>query len=88
MGIGHERAGGRGHRGALLTTGFAVGPFVAGLVASAGQSGLWQSFVIAAVLIILATIAAVVAAYRSPVVTVATRPRVEPVAERRGSARH
>lgn len=75
---------GAGIAGALLTTGFAVGPFVAGVVASAGQSGLWQSFVIAAVLIILATIAAVVAAYRAPVVTVATRPRVEPVSERRG----
>jgi MFS family permease len=53
--------------GAVLTAGFAVGPFVSGLIASAGQSGLWESFAIAAVLVVLATIVAVVAAQRAAV---------------------
>lgn len=53
--------------GAVLTAGFAVGPFASGVIASVGQSGLWQSFAIAAALVVLATVVAVVAAQRADV---------------------
>ena len=41
--------------GAVLTAGFAIGPFASGLIASAGQSGIRVSFAIAAAIVALAT---------------------------------
>lgn len=51
--------------GAVLTAGFAIGPFASGVIASAGESGLWESFGIAAALVVLATAVAVAAAQRA-----------------------
>ena len=51
--------------GAVLTAGFAIGPFASGLIASAGQSGIRVSFAIAAAIVVLATTAAVLAARRA-----------------------
>ena len=53
--------------GAVLTAGFAIGPFASGLIASAGAPGIRVSFAIAAVIIVLATVAAVLAAQRAAV---------------------
>jgi MFS family permease len=55
--------------GAVLTAGFAVGPFASGLIASAGQPGVRASFGIAAAIVVAATAFAVVVAQRA-VVTV------------------
>ena len=60
--------------GAVLTAGFAVGPFASGVIASAGEQGLWASFGIAATLVVVATVVAVVAAQRATV-TAPTRAR-------------
>ena len=74
--------------GAVLTAGFAVGPFASGAIASAGEPGLWVSFGIAATLVVAATVVAVVAAQRATVIA-PTRARVpeQPVPGRQGSAR-
>ena len=53
--------------GAVLTAGFAIGPFASGLIASAGQSGIRVSFAIAAAIVVLATLAAVLAVQRAAV---------------------
>jgi MFS family permease len=53
--------------GAVLTVGFAIGPFASGAIATAGQLGIQLSFVIAAALVVLATIVAVVAVQRAAV---------------------
>jgi MFS family permease len=53
--------------GAVLTAGFAIGPFASGLIASAGQPGIRVSFAVAAAIVVLATVAAVVAAQRATV---------------------
>ena len=45
--------------GAVLTAGFAIGPFASGLIASAGSFGIRVSFAIAATIVVLATAAAV-----------------------------
>ena len=50
--------------GALLTAGFAIGPFGAALIVRAGHSGIRVSFVIAAVIVVSAMIAAIVAGRR------------------------
>ncbi|MGO9157908.1 MFS transporter [Mycobacterium sp.] len=63
--------------GAVLTAGFAIGPFASGLIASAGQSGIRVSFAIAAVIVVLATVAAVLVAQRAAVTASATAPRPE-----------
>jgi MFS family permease len=47
--------------GAVLTVGFGIGPFASGAIATAGQPGILLSFVIAAALVVVATVAAVVA---------------------------
>lgn len=60
--------------GAVLTAGFAIGPFASGLIASAGQSGIRVSFAIAALIVVLATAAAVLAAQRAAVTAPATGP--------------
>jgi MFS family permease len=59
--------GGAAVAGAVLTAGFAIGPFASGVVASVVQSGLWESFAIAAALVVLSTVVAVVAAQRAGV---------------------
>ncbi|MCV7349914.1 MFS transporter [Mycobacterium parmense] len=51
--------------GAVLIAGFAIGPFVAGVVAWAGRSGVQMSFAIAAALVVAATSVTVVAVLRS-----------------------
>ncbi|WP_083743321.1 MFS transporter [Mycobacterium rhizamassiliense] len=51
--------------GAVLTAGFAVGPFASGVIASAGAAGVWVSFLIAAVLLVVATAVTVLAAQRA-----------------------
>jgi MFS family permease len=58
--------------GAVLTAGFAVGPFVGGLIASAGPSGIRVSFAIAAAIMVLATVAGVLAARGAATVRPAT----------------
>jgi MFS family permease len=60
--------------GAVLTAGFAVGPFVAGASVSAGPSGVPVSFGIAAALLAGATVITVVAATRTQL-TASTRAR-------------
>jgi MFS family permease len=51
--------------GAVLITGFAIGPFAGGLIAGAGDSGVEVSFALAAVLVVLAMIVVVLAARRT-----------------------
>jgi MFS family permease len=60
--------------GAVLTAGFAIGPFASGLIASAGQSGIRVSFAIAAAIVVLATLAAVLAVQRAPATAPAAAP--------------
>jgi MFS family permease len=50
--------------GAVLTAGFAIGPFAGGATASAGVSGVWVSFGIAAAIVVVATLVTLVAAQR------------------------
>ncbi len=50
--------------GAVLLAGFAIGPFAAGLIARAGQSGVRWSFGLAAVLVMAAMVFSVVAVRR------------------------
>jgi MFS family permease len=58
--------------GAVLTAGFAVGPFAAGAIASAGPPGVRVSFGVAAALLVVAMAIAVVAVHRTEVTTSAT----------------
>src|SRR6202007_390909 len=51
--------------GALLTGGFAIGPFAAGVIAWAGQPGIRVSFGVAAAIVVAATSAVVVTARRA-----------------------
>ncbi|EUA29592.1 major Facilitator Superfamily protein [Mycobacterium intracellulare] len=48
--------------GAVLTAGFAIGPFAGGGFAWAGQSGIQVSFAVAAAIVVLASLAVAVAA--------------------------
>ena len=50
--------------GAVLTAGFAIGPFAGGAIASAGVSGVWVSFGIAAAIVVVATVVTLAAAQR------------------------
>jgi len=50
--------------GALLTAGFAMGPFAGGAIARAGQPGLRVSFGVAAAIVTVATVGVIVAAQR------------------------
>lgn len=73
--------------GAVLTAGFAIGPFASGAIASAGQPGIAVSFGVAAALVVAATLLAVVAARRTNVTAPAVRRDLEqPMLPRRGSA--
>ncbi|OBB94092.1 MFS transporter [Mycobacterium sp. 852002-40037_SCH5390672] len=58
--------------GAVLTAGFALGPFAGGLIASAGRSGVRVSFGVAAATVVLATLAVIGAARRTEVTAPAT----------------
>lgn len=51
--------------GAVLTAGFAIGPFAGGAIASVGVSGVWISFGIAAAIVVVATVVTLVAARRA-----------------------
>jgi MFS family permease len=57
--------------GAVLITGFAVGPFAGGLIAGAGDPGVEVSFGLAAVLVLIAMAAIVVTGRRSAAIPVA-----------------
>jgi MFS family permease len=58
--------------GAVLTAGFAIGPFAAGLIATAVAPGIRESFGIAAGIVVVAAVAALVAARRATVNTTST----------------
>ncbi len=74
--------------GAVLTAGFAIGPFASGVIASAGQPGIVASFGIAAALVVAAMVVAVVAAQRTNVTApAAARDREQSMPARQGSAR-
>jgi MFS family permease len=51
--------------GAVLITGFAIGPFAGGLIAGAGDSGVEASFALAAALVVVAMALTVLAARRA-----------------------
>ncbi|WP_430918483.1 MFS transporter [Mycobacterium colombiense] len=53
--------------GAVLTAGFAIGPFAGGFIAWAGRSGIRVSFGVAAAIVVLATCAVIAAARRTEV---------------------
>lgn len=73
--------------GAVLLAGFAIGPFVAGVIARAGQPGIGVSFGLAAAIVVLAMALIAVAVRRSGTTTPATAHGREPSAEaRRGAA--
>jgi MFS family permease len=52
--------------GAVLISGFAIGPFAGGLIAGVGDSGVAVSFALAAVLVVIAMVATVLATRRTP----------------------
>jgi MFS family permease len=58
--------------GAVLMAGFAIGPFAAGTIARAGESGIRLSFGVAAVIVVVAMIIAVVAGRRAGITAPAT----------------
>lgn len=59
--------------GAVLTAGFALGPFAGGFIVLAGRSGIRVSFGVAAAMVVLATLAVAGAARRTGVTGPATR---------------
>lgn len=75
--------------GAVLTAGFAIGPFASGAIASVAPAGIRESFGIAAALVVAATVVAVVAAQRAALTTPATARAGagQSVPARQGSAR-
>lgn len=74
--------------GAVLMVGFAIGPFAAGVVARAGQSGIWASFGIAAAIVVVAMIIAVAAVRPADAIAPATAVRPGPsMPARQGTAR-
>jgi MFS family permease len=74
--------------GAVLTAGFAIGPFAGGVIAWAGRSGIRVSFGVAAAIVIAATFAAIAAGHRADVTTPANAADSEAsTPARRGTAR-
>ncbi|WP_293321205.1 MFS transporter [Mycobacterium sp.] len=79
-----QGAAGAAAAGAVLTAGFAVGPFAGGLTARAGrsaQTGVGVSFAVAAAIVVVATCAVLLTARTdasSPATRHATRPTVSP----------
>jgi len=72
--------------GAVLIAGFAVGPFAAGVIASAGPPGVRVSFGLAANILLLAMVIAVVTAHRTAVTTSARERNSAPSTSARLSA--
>jgi MFS family permease len=73
--------------GAVLLAGFAVGPFAAGVIARAGQTGIRASFGLAAALVVTAMVATVVAVRRGDAAAPPTAHEWEPsTAARQGTA--
>jgi MFS family permease len=64
--------------GAVLTAGFAIGPFAGGVIGWAGQAGIRASFGVAAAIVTVATFATIVAAQRADVSAPATAHDSEP----------
>jgi len=64
--------------GAVLTAGFAIGPFAGGVIGWAGQPGIRVSFGVAAAIVMVATFATIVAAQRADVRSPATAHDSEP----------
>ncbi|HWS93981.1 MAG TPA: MFS transporter, partial [Mycobacterium sp.] len=80
--------GGAATAGAVLIAGFAIGPFAAGVIARAGQSGIRLSFGIAAALVVAAMAVTVVAVQRADVTVPTTAHDGEhPTPARQGTAR-
>jgi MFS family permease len=74
--------------GAVLTAGFAIGPFAGGVIGWAGQSGIRMSFGVAAAIVMVTTVATIVAAQRADVSAPATAHDSEPsTPARQGTAR-
>ncbi len=74
--------------GAVLSIGFAIGPFGAGLIVGAGQSGVGVSFVVAGAIVVLAMAITVVAVRRTEVPLPAAAPTSDQsTPPRQGSAR-
>ncbi len=73
--------------GAVLTAGFALGPFAGGFIVGAGRSGIRVSFCVAAAIVVLATFAVVGAARRSEVTGPATHHDSEQAAPAAPAAR-
>jgi MFS family permease len=74
--------------GAVLTAGFAIGPFAGGVLALGGPAGILASFGIAAALVVVTTIVAVLAARRATVTPQqAARATEQSLPWRQGSAR-
>lgn len=74
--------------GAVLTAGFAIGPFAGGVVAWSGGSGIQVSFGVAAAVVLLTTAAAVVTAQRADTLAPAIVPGPGPsTPPRQGIAR-
>jgi MFS family permease len=81
-------AAGAATAGAVLITGFAVGPFAAGVIAAAGSPGVRVSFGIAAAILVAAMLIAVVAVQRAAVTEPDAAPEKEPsTSARLGAAR-
>jgi MFS family permease len=57
--------------GAVMIAGFAIGPFAAGVIAAAGEPGIRVSFVVAAVMVVVAMVITIVAVQRTDVVLAA-----------------
>ena len=74
--------------GAVLTVGFAIGPFAGGVIAGAGQSGIRVSFGVAAAIVMVATFALITAAQRADVSAPASAHDSDPsTPARQGTAR-
>jgi MFS family permease len=58
--------------GVVMMVGFAIGPFAAGVVARAGQPGIWASFGMAAAVVVVAMIIAVAAVRRTDAIAPTT----------------
>jgi MFS family permease len=63
--------------GAVMIAGFAIGPFVAGLIAAAGEAGIRVSFVVAAVMVVAAMAILIVAVQRTDVLLPGATPDSE-----------
>jgi len=66
-------AAGAATAGAVMIAGFAIGPFAAGVIAAAGEPGIRVSFVVAAVMVVVAMVITIVAVQRTDAVLPAAR---------------